>query len=264
MNISGLGITETCLKINKNFIIDTKLAFDFFELTNGGHGVIDRGVEEDTYKSNITVNGTKEQILQFADEIQSNRTSGSVNDFKNIIILRNLNESEKIFGAEIDYNADLIVTPIIEGRIQRTISTWSVNLELIAQSLVFIEPTLSTFPTIFHISNGSDADFKRSTNKQFSLNNYFWIQEHDFDSGEFSGTVLFSETEMVRAKSFQRINRGNTFDLQILNGIEEVFGIRKKGTMRVKLLEISNEIIIGMNCCQPVWECNVTFSEEFD
>lgn len=267
MLISGEGITTTNLKIHKDFEIQTELALRFFDLYNGGKGFVDRGVEEDSYKSIITVHGTKDQILTFLRELELNRDKRpqeNPNKISNVIELSGFNISEKIFGADIDYSRSIVVTPIISSRVQRTINTWSVDLELISQDITFLEPILPTFPKINFVSNDFMADFNNSINKQFSLNNFFWIRDHNSDSGGFSGTIQFSQKEMVRVRSFHRTNRGLTFDLPTIDGIEEVFGIRDKGSLRVKLIEISNETIVGFNCDEPVWECYLTLSEVFD
>lgn len=259
MIINGAGITEFECKINKDFDINTTYSFSFFELY-GGHGCIDRGASEDTYESTINILGTKTVITDFLTQLNNNRMSTAV--YKNILILDDFNSGEKIFGADIDYTKAIVVTPITERRVQRTLTTWSLQVRLIAQDLSFITVE-NEFPNLNYIDIGVDADADISTNKLFSLNNYFHIIDHDYDSGVFKGRVQLTQADMAKVRAWQRVNRGAIFSIPLLGGIDNPFGIRDSSNVNVRLLEIEDEKIIGYNCGEPMWQCNLTFSEEF-
>lgn len=219
MVISGEGITQFNCQIQRDFTIETTLALSFFDLANGGNGVIDRTAEEDLYESSIVITGKESDITLFLTQLSSNRTSGD-----NILQLSGFNKAEKIFGADIDYSQTIECTAIIDRREQRTKNTWSVGLKLVAHNLSFITtPYNSDFPNLNFIVTGYDADYDNSINKMLSLNNTFQIIDHDSDKGTWSGMVQVSQNNMVRLRSFARINRGNNFSIPILNRVTNPF-----------------------------------------
>lgn len=261
MLINGQGITQFNCQINRDFTIETSYSLNFFELSNGGWGCIDRSSVEDDYQTVVNIIGTEQQIYDLQTKLENNRYTG--NEYtKNVLILSGFNEAEKIFGCDIDYSKDIITTAIIERRIQRTLNTFSIELRLHSQDLSFVLPNNISFPRLNFISTGYDADSDKSINKMFSLNNFFWIRDHDYDKGTFSGTVQLSNQEMMRVRYNHRVDRGIPITIPTLSGVNKPFGIRNSNT-NVRLLEITDETIIGINCGDPVWTANLTFTEEF-
>lgn len=263
MIINGTGLTKNInYQIHKGFSVENKYALNFFELYNGGYGVIDRTSDEDDYQCIINVMGTKDHIITLQNALETNRHTGE--DYsKNVLVLSGFNESEKIFGADVDYSGNLVTTAIIERRIHRTLSTFSIELRLVAQDLSFVMPNDLSFPRLSFVNTGYDGDTDKSINKMFSLNNYFYIRDHDFDKGTFSGVCQLSNKEMIRLKYNHRVDRGIPISMPYLSGVDNPFGLRDSSNCNVRLIEIVDEIVVGYNCGEPIWICNLTFSEEF-
>lgn len=263
MIINGEGITEFNLQIHRDFTINTTLSLRFFDLWNGGMGCVDRTADEDTYESVINVMGTKEQIITLLQKFESNRTVIGSNQ-RNILTLSSFNSGEYIFGADIDYTVPIVCMPFIERRAQRIISTNQVEIRLVAQNLSFVTPQSSSFPDLHFVSIGYDGDTDKSVNKLLSLNNSFLVKEHSSDRGTWSGTVQLNHKSMVQLRSFARTNRGSSFNIPQISGVDRPFGTRNSTGTKVKLIEIGNDQVIGYNCGEPVWMCDITLAEQFD
>lgn len=261
MIINGAGLqTDVNYQINKKFEIETKYAIKFFKLSNGGYGCIDRASDQDNYQTVITVMGKEASISSLQNTIEANRVV--ISGDKNVLLLSGFNKGEKIFGADIDYDEVITVTPTIERRAKRNLNTFSIELRLYAQNLSFILPTIESFPDLNCISNNYNGDTTKSINKIFSLNNSFYIQDHDYDKGSWKGTVMLTNDEMVAVRYQLRVNRGSSFAMPNLVGVSNPFGIRGDSTY-VRLLEIEDENMVGYNSGEPMWQCKLSLAEEF-
>lgn len=259
MLISGSGFTAFNVKIKPDFIPDTKLALNWYQLANNDYACTDRGHLQDKYNANIRIYGKEDLINNFITQMELNRNSATN---ANVITLSNFNSQEKIFGADVIYTSDITATAFIERRTQNTWKGFGLGLSMACINPVFI-PTPSALPELKYLDVGIDADSDRTINKIESYNRLYYYQEHGDDSGLFTGVFTLRQDEMAQLRRFIATLRGGYCIMPTISGVNKPFGRRNAIGKNARIIDFEDMGMYSMECGQPRWQAKVTFAEAF-
>jgi hypothetical protein len=256
MQISGTGITTFDAKVKPDFNVETTYALQWAKLSSGNWRATDRGKDADIYEAtNVRLYGTEDVIDNFINQVEANRVANS-----NVITLGSINDSEHIFGADVDYTYGVNATVIdIPHRIQATWKGWSIPLKLrLLSPIVFTgAPAL---PLFRFLNVGYDADAEYSINKFDSYNGSFSYADHRCDAGIFTGTFVFTDEEMIGLRSYMATTRGASFTMAYnIVGVTNMFGRRTTAFPIVKLKDLTEEKMYNR---VGRWICKLTFVED--
>ena len=242
MHIAGTGIIAFDAKIKPGFSPQTILALHWSQASNGNWNATDRGTSTDYYTANdVRLYGKESDINNFINRVEANRTADS-----NVLTLTNINASEHIFGADVDYSEGVDVTVLeIEHREQGSLRGWGVNLKLrLLSPISFIGSPI--LPVLRLTSVGYDGDADRTVKKIETYHNNFTYIDPKADIGVFTGSFIFTDMEMRNLRRFSATTRGNSFSLTNIKGVSYPFGRRSTSypyTVRLKAIE--NEQMFG-------------------
>ncbi len=258
MLLTAAGSSSLSLNIEPQFLVNTERSYSFIRLASGNYKVSDRGVSQDFYATEIDIRGTEAYIDNILFQIENNR---NVIGLDNVVFLSGFNSQEKIFGAEIDYSVSSIhstITSISEKR-QTSWKGFSLTLGINALSTSFTGA--SSFPLLRFLDIGFNANASHTIEKKSSYDNTYSYIDNQFDSGLFSGTFKFTQVEMLGLRNFMRTNRGASFSLIGINGVDNPFGKRRDSgyPYNVRLLSV-DERIYGIG----KWKCSIVLAEEIE
>jgi hypothetical protein len=252
------------VKIKPDYNPMYHIALNWAQSASGNWNATDRGVTADYYEAeDVRLYGTESTINTFiADVVETNRFSSVTDPPQNVLILSNFSDTEKIFGADVDYSTSLNATvAIIDPRAQNTFKGWSVTCRI--RLLPFFSFVGSaTLPALKNLDFGYDSDAVRTINKIDSYDNTFYYQEHDTDVGLFSGVFTFTNNEMANLRRYHATLRGSSFSLTNIPGVSFPFGINRfdrhgSYPYTCKLMKIEDEILFGVRH----WKCKLTLCE---
>lgn len=262
MKISGTGITEFTIRIKPEFEINTKLALQWTQLSNGDWACTDRGAEEDRYSATVTVYDTLSVLEAIVDQIELNRVNSSASN-SNTVTLSEFNSGEYIFGADIDYSGSITAT-INPGEVrQGSLNGFELELEIIAISPTFITGVFTELPILRYLDIGFNGNAKYTVNKLNTYSNVYYYQDRLIDSGTFTGTFRFDQYEMSNIRRLVATIRGGTLPLPTINGVTHVFGKRRGNPTNCRVTNIKDIGILYAAPDGPVWVSELTLVEAF-
>ena len=227
MRLSNSEYVYIDVKIQRDWKPETRLAIRWVKDAAGNHRGIDRGVNADTYESNITVYGKYTEVETFIDFVQYNRVNGT-----NEIEISNFNENEKIFGGDVDYSGTINSTVLSVGRIQqKTISTFSVSCSIRAIDVAF--SSTAAMPEIKHLSIGYDGDSDISTLKVDTQHGKFYYIDDRADAGIFEGELSLKNADAAALRRYIATQRANTVSISSISGVQYPFGARRSVTFPI-------------------------------
>lgn len=238
MIVSGVGIDPLAtieLKILPKFEVETTIALNWIQVSNGNWYASDRGSSCDTYETVIKTYGKEPVINTLLEQFELNRLSDN-----HVILLSNFNSAEKIFGADIDYSGTLSCT--ILNNPEKNQNTWKgFGLDLRLRLLNLSEESFigsSSFPSLKYLDIGYTGISKTNVNKYDTYTGSFSYADDETNTGIFEGTFLLSDTEMKNFRRFAATQRGSSFSLTGINGVTYPFG-PNRGTypLTVKMIE---------------------------
>jgi hypothetical protein len=241
--IAGTGITPFTALLKPDFQVETMLALQWTQLSNGKWTYIDRGASCDRYESTVTIYGIESTINNFITEIEDNRQASD-----NVIQLSQFNETEKIFGENVDHSGTIYATILKIDKVkQNTWKGFGLSFRLRAISPAFTGT--SAIPTLDKLLIGYTADSELTINKLDSYTGSFTFQEANSDNGTFVGTFILPLADVKSLLEYQRVNRGAAFNVSTIAGVTYPFGKRRGYTFPVncRIKEIKEENWFGVN-----------------
>jgi hypothetical protein len=218
MQVKGVGIIPFELNILPGFKPETELALKWIQTSNGNYYATDRGESSDIYNSSISIYGKENVINNCIEQFESNRLSDD-----HILLLSELNEGEKIFGADVYHSGEIQATILtISDRIQKTWKGYKLDLTLRHLSPSFVES--ASFPSLLHLDIGYTGTAKVALNKFDSYAGTFTYADDQSNTGIFEGAFFFTDTEMINARSYIRTQRGGNFTITNISGVTYPFG----------------------------------------
>lgn len=254
MNISGTGISDFELKIQKNFRTRTSIALIWQQASNGNWNATDRGSSEDYYESMLTIRRKESDVTTYLEELYANRLAES-----NVITLSDFADNELIFGADVDHSISIDASIIeISMRKQANYNVFTFTMILRAISPSFLGS--ASFPSLRYLDYDYESDIETWTiNTLDSYNNVLYYQDRNYDSGKFKGRFQFTTEELKGLRRWYATNRGATYTLNTINGVKYPFGPNSSSSypVNVKLLSIENELMRDVDN----WYCDLTLAE---
>ena len=255
MVISGDKITTFSAKIKDDFSPKTTYALRWAQMSNGFWYCTDRGVTADMYDADIRLYGIESVINNFINEIELNRQSEN-----NILTLSDFNSQEHIFGADVNYSDTLICTPIMQRRVQGSWKGFGLPLRLSLLSPGFLGG-VGSLPIFRLLDVGYDADSDYTINKYDAYSRIFSYQDHNSDSGSFTGIFTFSDEEMIALRRYIATNRGNKIPMPTFSGVAYPFGRRTPGTT-ANIVYFEDMGMLNMNSGVSRWKTKITIAED--
>lgn len=255
MRIAGPGITTFDVKVKPNFTPEMNLALNWYQKKDGNYAATDRGASHDYYITKIKLIRWEKDINDFLVAVNSNRTNSS-----NVITLSNFEETEHIFGADLDYSGTINATVLDLGvRTQRKWKSLEVSCKLQALSPSFTgTPALPNFKWI---DVGYNGDQKRTISKYDSYDGTFFYLENSFDSGFFKGTITLTDADMKNFRRYIATQRTGDFIINNFSGVEYPFGPNRTAKnpypLTCKLIDYRDLGMFGVHW----WKAEVTFAE---
>lgn len=257
MQINGDGIaTPIIAKVKPDFAVLTTPALKWVQLTSGNFEAVDRGAGEDLYSAKVRLYGFKTTIDEFLEAFEDNR--GASSGTPNELSLSSFNETEKIFGADVDYSEPIpcTITKLREVK-QRTWRGFSLEVRINALSTAFVGSPAMPALNLLKVGYTGDGDY--TINKILNYDGSFTHIDHKADTGLFKGVFTFSEAEAIQFRRYVATERGNTVQLNTISGVAEPFGTRRGGSYPydVKIIDWKERGMRGLH----QWLFEITFAE---
>lgn len=256
MIINGEGVTvDYSVQIKPDFKIRTTPALKWVQLESGNFEAVDRGASEDVYQSDIRIYGTQAMVNEFITEFEANRSASII---PNVINLSGFNDTEKIFGCDVDYTGTIACTIIDMGRLeQKTWRGYGLKMRINALSVSFVV-SAPAMPTLSRLAIGYKGDSSYTFNKIRNYDGSYTYIDHKADIGLFKGKFTFTEAEAIGYRRYVATERGNLIPLYQIGGVDYPFGTRSQGfyPYPVRILEWREEMW-GLHH----WIFDITFAE---
>lgn len=212
MDISSTNISESFFTYRwKN---KSSLALDWKEGVDKPY-CVDYSSAYDNYEAEIEFMLKESEAESIITGLEKDRTG--------TIVLSNFNDSEHIFGENVDYsgsiNCKLTGNPEWE---KESIGVYSLKLNVVGVNIAFTGS--SSFPDLTYLDPVFQGriDF-RDTHVQTSKNNaYAYDLEKQY--GVFVGSFWMNATEYGKVLEWMRVNRSSTLSLSSFGGLSELFG----------------------------------------
>jgi hypothetical protein len=220
--ISGTGITPFTALLKPDFQVDTMLAINYVQLSNGNYTVIDRGTSVDKYEAVITIYGIATTLNNFIDQIEANRQAGS-----NVIALSQFSTTEYIFGENVNHSGTINATIVKMEKVRQ--GTWKgfgLTMRLRAISPAFTAAA-AYLPALDKLLVGYTADGDLTINKPDSYTGVYTYQEADSDIGTFSGTFILNVSDVADLRQYYKTYRGAVSSISSIAGVTYPFGKRR-------------------------------------
>lgn len=220
-------------------------------LATGFQSARDFGAARDIYEGSIIVRDTPDVLDSLQTILNANR---------NGIVLSGFNDSEMIFGANVDYSGSINATVTKYGTRKNLNNNVIFQLELTFQA---IAPTLlTTAPSLTGLNLQEQFDGDRSTDvtKLFDYSGVASYLDHKTDAGIFHGTFLQTTEQMkaIRAYLLQTA-RANVIPFPAMgNGVFYPFGANE-GDSRFQMCNVISWSDKPVN--YDLWELEITFSQ---
>lgn len=232
MYVAGSGITTFRARIKPDFKPLTKLALKWTSVSGGNYQAVDRGATADIYDAEFRLYAKQSEINTFIDAVESNRQNDT-----HYFTLAGFEETEKIFGADVDYSSIsatvLSIAPVAQGSWQ----AYGTTVRMRALSPAFDgSPSL---PTLRCLNVGYTGDAIWTINKYDSYNGTYAYLDHDEDAGRFVGTFVLSDSDMQSMRRYIATQRGSTISIPSIYGVDYPWGPRRGNTYPIdaKILE---------------------------
>jgi hypothetical protein len=251
--------TGTTYKIKPDFEVETKLALQWYQLSNGNYRAVDRGYLVDDYKASIRFYGTETTINDIIEEIEDNRVNGG-----NVLRFDQINYGEHIWGADINYSGTISCTAIFENnrRGQKSWRGWDQTVKLALLSPQFIGGS-GYLPPLRFLNVGVDADANRTINKQESYLSEYTYADHNSDKGKFTGTFTFDDSEMIALRRYVATQRGSTITINDIPGIINPWGRRTISyPITCKVIDFQDHGVYSYTLGKPRWKATLTLAED--
>jgi hypothetical protein len=212
------------IKILPGFDSGIILSYNLISLSNGNYSSIDRGSTCDKYKCTIKTKGDKDYIDSIVEFIQIAREDGY--RFK----LSSFNDSETIFGANVDYSDPIVVAILDMGMInQKKLNRYELEItfEINDTSLLTFNGE-GSLPVLNCLGPKYTSDTTWNYNTGTSYQQIHYISDHISDAGYFKGKFTLTRSEMLELREFYRQQRGEVFQLttSLIKGVDNLFGTR--------------------------------------
>jgi hypothetical protein len=243
MYLSGNGFNTYHARIKTDFKISSKLAIKWNQASDGSYHAVDRGYLSDIYETSITFTAKQDEVEQFLDAVEGNRLSGT-----NYFQMSGFEDSEHIFGEEINYTSPINVTVIEIGEVsQKSWKVWSVTATIRLLSPIFVGT--ASLPIFSNIDIGIASSNEYTIKKIDTYYNSFTYSDHGSDVGSFSFTAYLSINDTKNFKRYIQTNRSNDYVLtaEMFPGISNPFtSVRSTWPITAKLLEFEDTSYWGL------------------
>lgn len=226
MIISGNGIaTPIQFNVLDSFTFGIDLSYKWMRLGDGSYVGPDRGTSRDHISCKLRTHGRESYIDAIEQALSDNTSSSADLLFEDV--------TAPIFGHHVDYSQEVrAVFTKAKPKKQRSLHGYSLELEFDASNISFLDLNPVVLPELNFMrhttSKSTEYDFV--VNKTYS-NGYGGAGFHSVhrmgrDSGRFVGEFKISYENLGKLLNFQRLNRTAPFDMPVICGIDEPFGVR--------------------------------------
>jgi hypothetical protein len=235
------GIDTKSAKILPNFSPDVAYSFTFGKTSNGGWFVIDRGIDSDSYRSEITFAGASADMFDLHEWLV-----GAGSDPAVFVTLEN---NELIFGPNIYAQEYPCAVKSYSDLRQRTLTTWTFSVVLVCGELpvASIGPTL---PAVLYPENGVVINAENGNTAQqmggvynSGLGSPVATYSTNRDRAICSFSVSMGTTDAGSLLMYHAANkRGEVIDeftAPTLSGVPEPFGSSYSYPCAIRILSIS-------------------------
>jgi len=253
VHISGDGIASYMVRIKPNFKVDTRLALNWIQASNGQYKATDRGYTSDIYEAEFTIRAKEEEVNNFIDAVHDNREAET-----NYFQLSGFESTEHIFGEDVDYSSPIDVTVLeVSGVKQPFWKTREIKVKTRALSPNFTgSPSL---PSLNCLGIGYETKTDRTITKYDSYYGDFSYLDRESDVGVFVGTFMFTIDEMRAIRRYIATQRDATISIPSIGGVEYPFGPYRPNTypISVKIIDWEDLGMWGVHD----WRIKLTMAE---
>lgn len=234
MRISGQGITGyKTVHIKNEFIPSTTLSLSWAQTASGSWVASDRGTDNDVYKTTITVYGREvdnNPINDFLNDLYANRIVNHAD--ANKIFIDWIEEDEKIFGCDVDYENGVWAKILDIGpREQTTLRAWSVKISLILLHPVSFVGAHAASIQFDHIDVGYTGDVEYTFNQNEVLGGAApYTTDLRSDSGVITFTATIRIADMITFRRTLAYQRSAPITTTVLKGVNYPFGPTRSNT----------------------------------
>lgn len=253
MYISGDNIDTYRVRVKPDFRPDTKLALNWFKLSDGNYTATDRGSSSDVYESKFRLYAKEDEVHDFMQEVYDNRT-----DDANYFQLSGFEETEHIFGEDLDYSVPVDVTVLNMSPIKQG-SFKGFGMEVNARALSPTFSYASVLPDIKFVEIGYRENPINTIIKYDSYNGSYAYLDKEYDSGEFTFICKFCGYHMGQMRRYLATQRSDNFNITQIDGVSYPFGPYRNHTfpMNVKVVDWEDLGMWGVSD----WRMKLTFAE---
>lgn len=254
MRITGTGITAFTCKLKPGFTPRTELALKWQRTADGNWYATDRGAASDYYETDVQIVGRYDILKNFLTEVYDNREAHS-----NVITLDGFFDNERIFGADVVTATSFTATILkISPFTQKSLGVYGVQMSLRCLNPTFIGT--AQLPLLHFLQTGYSADVSEwRINKYDTYTGTYSYLDSFADSGKFTGTFLFSQTDMADFRRYWATQRAAEIEIGNIQGVPLPFGPNRPITypFDCRILSIDSEQMRDLK----YWTCKVTFVE---
>lgn len=183
---------------------------EMIKKTSNKYATIDRGKNSDYYESVITVDGTIDEISNFANFIDFTRKY-----FAHAPYLTDMNISERVFGDNIDYSTFIYISILDVSEIQQfNLSRYTIDITIRTVNgwLNFIgTPTL---PKINNVDHNYVFINKREQNFNDTYFGNVYINARNVIQSSCSIETILSLSDAINIQEFYRQQRKQRFQMR--------------------------------------------------
>jgi len=231
-------VNTITVNIQERFQHQTDYSFRFVKLDSLNYNVHDRGANYDFHTATVKV---------VADETMIDAIINFINDTARDIdyaVELTLNDSEKLFGENIDYTSAIPCTIAdVSLKQNRTKGSFELDITFNAKTAFLTYTGTSGWAGLTCLQYGyeSDRTWEYTVNTSYLTGNY--ISDSRSDAGIFKGSYIIDAEILRNLLEWRRINRGTTMSLTAAQvGIDELFGPKSGvGPWDVKVLSLKWE-----------------------
>lgn len=216
----------------------------------------DRGPAGDVYEAKVTVFGTKAEMENFADWVETDgRGAFTVSEISGVI-----------FAPVVAHTSPIDVVIVERERLKRVFfSTTDVGVDEVTFTLRVVNPTLWLPPDpglgALRLQDQFEQDASTTVFPKFSGEGVPFLADRQYDSGRFVGEFVQDEVATREILWYLlAMKRANSFEFPVLPGVAYPFGKARGGLP--KLCKVTELTIARLSLRR--WVLRLTFVEHFE